>query len=141
MASLSRGISFRRQGSSGLSWADTWIFTDEGMLVRTLEEHHCYHPVNLRFQGSSLSCIEDDDGEAVGVAHKTVGAADGSASDRSSIGPGSSHPLYPSASFSSTVTDLQRSRSVGSSSVHSLHKPSSTALFKWIKKTLHKVRR
>jgi hypothetical protein len=31
MAMLTRGISFRRQGSSGLSWADNWTFTDAGM--------------------------------------------------------------------------------------------------------------
>jgi len=31
MAMLTRGISFRRQGSSGMSWADNWTFTDAGM--------------------------------------------------------------------------------------------------------------
>ncbi|KAJ7551102.1 hypothetical protein O6H91_07G133900 [Diphasiastrum complanatum] len=31
MAALSRGTSFRRQGSSGMCWAENWTFTDQGM--------------------------------------------------------------------------------------------------------------
>eukprot|EP00249_Psilotum_nudum_P009054 c21678_g1_i1 orf=857-1177(+) len=30
---LTKGISFRRQGSSGLTWADTWTVTEEGVLA------------------------------------------------------------------------------------------------------------
>lgn len=30
---LTRGASFRRQGSSGMTWADNWIFTDDGMFL------------------------------------------------------------------------------------------------------------
>lgn len=33
MTMLTRGASFRRQGSSGMTWADNWIFTDDGMFL------------------------------------------------------------------------------------------------------------
>ncbi|CAM6105496.1 unnamed protein product [Calypogeia fissa] len=33
MNMLTRGTSFRRQGSSGMTWADNWIFTDDGMFL------------------------------------------------------------------------------------------------------------
>lgn len=33
MNMLTRGASFRRQGSSGMTWADNWIFTDDGMFL------------------------------------------------------------------------------------------------------------
>ncbi|KAL2610817.1 hypothetical protein R1flu_022509 [Riccia fluitans] len=32
--SLVRGASFRRQGSSGMTWTDNWTFTDDGMFSR-----------------------------------------------------------------------------------------------------------
>lgn len=32
MAMLQKGITFRRQGSSGLSWADSWTFADDGSM-------------------------------------------------------------------------------------------------------------
>ncbi|CAM6092465.1 unnamed protein product [Calypogeia fissa] len=33
MTMLSRGASFRRQGSSGMTWAENWIFTGDGMFL------------------------------------------------------------------------------------------------------------
>ncbi|KAG6543924.1 hypothetical protein Mapa_014764 [Marchantia paleacea] len=34
MAALTRGASFRRQGSSGMTWTENWTFTDDGMFSR-----------------------------------------------------------------------------------------------------------
>ncbi|KAI5060752.1 hypothetical protein GOP47_0025172 [Adiantum capillus-veneris] len=33
MATLTRGVSFRRQGSSGISWAENWVISEDTVVV------------------------------------------------------------------------------------------------------------
>ncbi|KAI5054784.1 hypothetical protein GOP47_0029929 [Adiantum capillus-veneris] len=114
----------RRSGSSGMSWTDTWCFNEEGELVRKPKEEQGQLQ---RFAGSSLSRIHDStiiQDEEIPEEQPTF------------------HTCPASSSSSASI--LERSKSVGSSHVlpRTKHqqKPSSS-FFKWIKKTLHKMKK
>lgn len=122
MASLTRGISFRRQGSSGMSWTDSWAFNEEGVLVRTTSKDEGHG--GQRFGGSALSRIHDLQDEEEAGASAAAAAA-------------SACPPSPAA--------LGRSKSVGSAPAASVNAPhqlkSGLGLLKWIKKTFSKFKK
>eukprot|EP00250_Pteridium_aquilinum_P016581 c23173_g1_i1 orf=404-832(-) len=137
MASLTRGISFRRQGSSGMSWTDTWSFNEEGVLVRNTKEEAAAQQLHgQRFGGAALSRIHDlhllDEEEA--------SAALPSSSSTSSTLPVTMNCPPPSpARFS-------RSKSVGSlparpEPVPLARKPvkSGNRVLRWLKKAFSKT--
>ncbi|XP_024521828.1 uncharacterized protein LOC112343116 [Selaginella moellendorffii] len=85
MATLTRGISFRRQGSSGMSWAENWTFTDQGMFRKQDQDPAgMEHPAALGQISAISATIDHGDAKAtaqlsrsrsVGSVGSTAGTA------------------------------------------------------------------
>ncbi|KAJ7538938.1 hypothetical protein O6H91_11G069300 [Diphasiastrum complanatum] len=69
MATLSKRGSFRRQGSSGMSWADNWVFTDKGMIsiIPSIGDTVEHTTVDPAMQTSRLSCCEIEEEPVIAV--------------------------------------------------------------------------
>lgn len=117
MAALTRGISFRRQGSSGMSWTDSWTCNEDGVLVRKTKEESSSSSLSSQSQhfGSSLARIHDSQDDA-----------------------------DPTPSTNPAPSVLSRSKSVGSApptlKTDSPRKPSASRVIKWLKKAFAKLR-
>ncbi|KAH7438204.1 hypothetical protein KP509_04G005400 [Ceratopteris richardii] len=118
---LTRGISFRRQGSSG----STWTYNEEGVLVRQTKE------------GSSASV--NGSGAAVGSLSR-IHHWQGSGDETESSSLGKKLPI-------SSTSMLLRSKSVGCAPGKLLSetpqlpaKTKKSSLLKWLKKTFVKLK-
>ncbi|KAL3682009.1 hypothetical protein R1sor_000031 [Riccia sorocarpa] len=91
--SLVRGASFRRQGSSGMTWMDNWTFTDDGMFSRNIKVSDEKTAKAAKASKASKASASRSGQDVKGVGNETTSA----------------NPL-----------ELQRSLSVGSGT-HSKH--------------------
>jgi hypothetical protein len=143
MAMLKKGLSYRRQGSSGLIWADNMIVAEDGTLILNRHKNNSNAVVALTITEKSIDASGDgglmrSSGPRVSDAStmmmmsrsKSVGSASASAMAASSETV--QIPPPPPSSSSSAAAPVPNTPS---------RPKSSSRVVKWLKKAITKIRR